>query len=71
MSVTTWANGYGVWHARVPATSDAHSVARRAIQREITARESTSLNYQTRVVLAEDDFNPQPGTVVYRERLSR
>lgn len=40
LTVTTWADGYGNWHARIPANAYARpaDAARRAITRELEAR---------------------------------
>jgi hypothetical protein len=39
--IHTWADGYGLWWARVPNTPDAHKVAERAIMAELRQREKT------------------------------
>jgi hypothetical protein len=39
METTTWANGFGTWHAKVPnARANPRSVARNAIRQELQDR---------------------------------
>lgn len=66
-NVTTWANGFGVWHVRVSRTAAAPLIAaRRALRDVLTARES---NVDRRIwmhpvrVPEHDDAT----TIVYRE----
>jgi hypothetical protein len=69
-SVTTWADGFGIWHVRV--SRDAASpiiAARRALRDELTLRESPSapvarLIYMRPVRVTELDTED---TIVYRE----
>ena len=46
--ITTWADGYGVWHARVPNRPDAHKAAKRAVLRELRQREKLTPAYSVR-----------------------
>lgn len=38
--ITTWADGYGLWHARVPNTADSEQIAKHAIMSELCQRET-------------------------------
>lgn len=69
--VTTWADGYGMWWARVPDTADAEAVARCAIVAELALRESPNFAPSS-VAVAEilpssGRVAHDPGTRVYRE----
>jgi hypothetical protein len=74
MSVTTWANGYGVWHARVPHTDDAEKSARAAIRTEIVARDSVRKGYRVRLQYVPTGpghaYDYVVNTVVYAERVA-
>ena len=63
---TTWADGYGQWHASVPITTPARqaAAARRAIRAELAAR-GTDPAYPLRVTRERVTNH---GTVIYRER---
>lgn len=64
-TITTWANGYGTWYARVPAGDQAERVARKAIRKELAERGEIGSGVRlrvTRVLIAG-----KLGTVVYRE----
>lgn len=76
-TVTTWADGFGRWHARVtvPGADSAYlrehasrirAKARRAIRREITVRDTVGPRWRCAV-----EAVPTPDTaqyVTYRER---
>jgi hypothetical protein len=65
--VTTWANGFGVWHARVPAECVSPLIAaRRALRDEIVPRDAHAHRdvWMHPVRVPELD---EPGTIVYRE----
>ena len=66
--VTTWADGYGVWHARVPAGCVSPLIAaRKALRDELQAREA----HVAREVWLHPERVPEldtAGTVVYREK---
>jgi hypothetical protein len=66
MSIHTWADGYDVWHARVPDTADAAKVARRAILDELYLREVNLA--PSRIGVELDALAAyMAGTVAYRE----
>ena len=68
MQITTWADGFGVWHASVPLTgSPQHdaSVARRALREELALREGR--NYDPRRIGVTRERVTNHGTAVYRE----
>lgn len=68
MTVHTWANGYGIWHARVPEGPSAAHIARHAIRAELKARGDVGAGYVIRLVKADPAIcDAIPGTVVYRE----
>lgn len=69
-TVTTWANAFGRWHARVdfpapgygPGYLDGHvdrirAKARRAIRREIGQREQLPRNYRVSVIVEDNDLD--------------
>ena len=69
-TVTTWADGFGIWHARVafpaPGYGPAHldkrrdairRKARRAIRAELTARGECSPSYRLRLEVAANDLD--------------
>ena len=66
--ITTWADGYGVWHARVPNGPDAHKAAKRAILRELRQREKLTPAYSVAVRCIEAD--PYADTVTYVEEIA-
>ena len=65
-SVTTWANGYGIWHAKVKLgvatpsdglNSDSlRATARRAIRRELKERDAYSGNYRVRIEVVANEL---------------
>ena len=64
--VTTWADGFGIWHASVPLSGSRHKdalTARKAIRDELTAR-GVSLDYALKVTRERVTFH---GTAHYRE----
>lgn len=68
VAVTTWANGFGVWHARVPRNAGFPLIAaRRAIRDELLARVKDCRRdvwmYPVRVLELDE-----AETLVYRER---
>lgn len=62
-TVRTWANGYGLWFARVPVSDNAASVAKAAIMSELRQRESHVCESRVSVELVTGNRD----TVVYRE----
>lgn len=68
--VTTWADGFGIWHAVVPATADAVSVARRAIRLELTARGDMSPSYRLTVEYVAPRAACHVARVEYSERVT-
>lgn len=81
--VITYANGYGIWHARIefpapgygPAYLEASSdriraKARRAIRREVALREEVSRTWICRLEISDNDLDPQNvmRSITYRER---
>lgn len=68
-AVTVWANGFGVWHARVPVTSDSRRVAQRAIRRELELRGAVGKGYRVAIRPVSVDGDRVPGTVTYAERV--
>lgn len=62
-AVHTWANGYGLWFARVPVSGNAASVAKAAIMGELRQRESNVCESRVGVELITSNRD----TVVYRE----
>lgn len=74
MPVTTWANGFGIWHARVPYTDDAEKAARAAIRTELAARGAVGKGYRVRVRYVPTGpgyvHDYVVGTVVYAERVA-
>jgi hypothetical protein len=52
--VTTWADGYGIWHAQVPTGYDQGKVARRAILDQLRQRGTVSAS-RVRVELISCD----------------
>jgi hypothetical protein len=72
--VTVWANGFGIWHVRVPRDCVSPLIAaRRALRDELTAREAHCARsvwmYPVRV--PELDAHGEPDTIVYREGEAR
>jgi len=68
MRVTTWANGFGVWHVRVDAESTSRLLqARKALRDELTAREKNADPRVWRNPVRVPELDT-PGTIVYRER---
>lgn len=65
-TITTWANGYGTWHAKVELgqarpsdlldIDNIRRVARRAIRREVEARNKVGKNYEFRLDIKETDL---------------
>lgn len=67
-NVTTWADGYGVWHASVPLTDSPMRnalAARKAIHTELEARYAPQYDPSTLHVSRERVTNH--GTVIYVE----
>ena len=65
--ITTWADGFGVWHASVPLSGSRHRdamAARRAILAEITDRGPDGY---VPVIRVTRERVTNHGTVVYRE----
>ena len=64
--ITTWADGFGIWHASVPLSGSRHKdamTARKAIRDELTARGVTP-NYILKVTRERITNH---GTAHYRE----
>lgn len=60
---TTWADGFGVWHAKVPAQPHRHEMtAYQAIRKELEARQGAPLPAFGLAVVSED-----AETITYRE----
>lgn len=69
-TASTWANGFGVWHSRVPVGPSAAHIARAAIRKELTERGEIGPGplYLKRVPTGPGEvIDAVPGTVVYRE----
>lgn len=70
-TITTWANGFGVWHARVPAGARAQDIARAAIREELVARGAMGDRFMLRVKKLRTGpaqiHSTIAGTVVYSE----
>jgi len=65
--VTTWANGSGVWHVRVPVECVSPLIAaRRALRDEITTRENNAHRDVWMHPIRVQELD-EPGTIVYRE----
>lgn len=81
--VTTWADGFGIWHARVTLAiatpsdtlkyDSVRSVARRAIRREIVARAPRHglCDYRVKIVLDKTDLRADNRlySVTFREKV--
>lgn len=68
MAVTTWADGFGVWHASVPLTGSPQrdaAVARKALREELAARESRF--FDPKRVGVTREYVTNHGTAIYRE----
>lgn len=66
MEVTTWADGFGVWHASVPlGNGDEANIAKAAILAELAQRGDARFAAEHMHVEAEHVTNH--GTVVFRE----
>lgn len=66
---TTWADGFGVWHASVPLSGSPRRdamAAREAIRTELEARYAP--NYDPSTLHVTRERITLHGTVVYRER---
>ena len=64
--VTTWADGFGIWHASVPLSGSRHKdamAARKAIREELDSR-GVSTDYILKVTL---EHVTNHGTATYRE----
>ena len=64
--ITTWADGFGIWHASVPLSGSRHKdamTARKAIRDELDARD-VSPTYALRVTR---EHITNHGTAHYRE----
>lgn len=69
MKVTTWADGFGRWHASVPLSRSRHRdamTARKAIVAELEERLAPNFDPTTVHVTRERVTNH--GTVIYQER---
>lgn len=71
-NVHTWADGFGLWYARVPVDfSDQESVksaparARRAIRRELSDRDALGPGYRMNLKWVTEDLDG--GTTTFRE----
>ena len=54
--ITTWADGYGLWHAKVPTGYDQGKVARRAILAELRQRGTVSASrVQVELISCDDE----------------
>lgn len=65
--VTTWADGFGIWHASVPLSGSRHKdalTARRAIIAELEQREAP---YRAVRLQVTRERVTNHGTVVYQE----
>lgn len=65
--VTTWADGFGIWHASVPLSGSRHKdamTARKAIRDELVAARGVFPYYALRVTRERVTFH---GTAHYRE----
>ncbi|HEX5522798.1 MAG TPA: hypothetical protein VFX53_05090 [Pedococcus sp.] len=68
-NIKTWADGFGIWHASVPLTSDPISDARRARQQivnELTEREGPTFD-PSRVHVTREKVTGH-GTAIYVEK---
>lgn len=68
---TTWADGYGIWHASVPITGSRHAdamAARKAIMAEILARSPRGTESCDVRLSVTREHVTNHGTVVYKER---
>lgn len=66
--ITTWADGYGVWHASVPVSDDSESVAWDAIFLELAERANeTSVTFAAKYMTVTSEHITNHGTRVYRE----
>jgi uncharacterized lipoprotein YmbA len=66
----TWANGFGVWHARVSRTAASPLIAaRRALRDELQARESRSAPVDREIWMrpVRVPEHDTADTIVYRE----
>lgn len=63
--ITTWADGYGTWHASVPLDTDSERRAREAILDQIRVRGDATFAAEHMIVTRERITNH--GTAVYRE----
>lgn len=66
--VEPWANGFGVWHVRVPEGPSAAHIARKAIKDAINARQGEQITWLFLKRCPDLDL---PGSVVYREDWTR
>ena len=69
MKVTTWADGFGRWHASVPLSGSRHRdamTARKAIVAELEERHAPNFDPTTVHVTRERVTNH--GTIIYQER---
>lgn len=67
--VTTWADGFGVWHASVPTTDNpnhAAHVARAAIKAELLARAPRGATLRP-IRLIREEVASCGGAVTYKE----
>jgi hypothetical protein len=79
--VTTWADGFGIWHATVhlaiATPSDTlrydsvRSVARRAIRREVEARQIVGRGYRFKIEVDKTDLRADNRlySITFREKV--
>lgn len=79
--IETWADGFGNWHARVhlaiATPSDGldidsvRRVARRAIRREVEARQTVGQGYRFRIVVDKTDLGADNRlySITFREKV--
>lgn len=65
-NVTTWADGYGNWHASVPLSDPTTETrqARAAIRAELRARDAIGNGYRLKI---RRECVTNHGTAIYRE----
>jgi nucleotide-binding universal stress UspA family protein len=79
-TITTWANGYGIWHAKVTLgvatpsdtlnSASVRAVARRAIKREIEARQHKGSPWPLRIEVVANELGADNRlySITYAER---
>lgn len=63
--MTAWADGYGIWHARVPRGPYSEDIARDMIRDELEGRSAISPSY--RLLVEHVPEHDTTDTEVYRE----